>query len=75
MMSCSQLKTADDLIASFDEHLRRVRGVCLRTKRNYGEYVDQSLVAVFSDGLANPMGIPCAGGGNVRGSSGGPLPP
>jgi len=56
-MSCSQLKTADDLIASFDEHLRRVRGVCLGTRRNYAEYMDQFLVAVFGDGLVNPMEI------------------
>jgi site-specific recombinase XerD len=57
MMSCSQLKTADDLIASFDEHLRRVRGVCLGTRRNYTEYVDQFLVAVFGDGLVDSMEI------------------
>ena len=37
MTSCSQLKTVEGLVGAFDEHLRRVRGVCAGTRRNYTE--------------------------------------
>ena len=57
MTSCSRLKTVEDLIAAFDEYLRRVRGVCAGTRRNYAEYVDQFLVAVFPDGVVDPLEI------------------
>lgn len=57
MTSCSQLKTVEDLVAAFDEHLRRVRGVCLGTRRNYAEYVGQFLVTVFGEGVVQPMKI------------------
>lgn len=57
MTSCSRLKTVEDLIAAFDEHLRRVRGVCPGTRHNYTEYVGQFLVEVFPDGVVEPMAI------------------
>jgi hypothetical protein len=55
--SCSRLKTVEDLIAAFDEYLRRVRSVCAGTRRNYAEYVEQFLVAVFPDGVVDPLDI------------------
>lgn len=57
MTSCSQLKTVESLVAAFDEHLRRVRGVCLGTRRNHAEYVGQFLVTVFGEGVVQPMKI------------------
>ena len=32
-------RIAEDLLAAFDEHLRRTRGLCTGTRRNYGWYV------------------------------------
>ena len=57
MTSCSQLKTVESLVAAFDEHVRRVRGVCLGTRRNYAGYVGQFLVTVFGEGVVQPMKI------------------
>ncbi len=42
--------TAEDLLAAFDEHLRRTRGVCEGTRRNYGRYVRGFLETVFAGG-------------------------
>lgn len=42
--------TAEDLLAAFDEHLRRARGVCAGTRANYGRYARAFLQAVFADG-------------------------
>jgi len=39
----------EEVLAAFDEHLRRTRGVCAGTRRNYVKYVDEFLVAVFED--------------------------
>ncbi|MGH3706827.1 MAG: site-specific integrase [Pseudonocardiaceae bacterium] len=36
-------------LATFDEHLRRVRGVCAGTRRNYARFVGAFLRAVFPD--------------------------
>ena len=41
--------TMKEVLTAFDEHLRRVRGVCPGTRRNYARYVDEFLVAVFDD--------------------------
>jgi len=41
--------TMEDVLAVFDEHLRRVRGVCPGTRRNYAKYVGEFLMAVFPD--------------------------
>jgi integrase/recombinase XerD len=32
-------RPAEDLLAAFDDHLRRTRGLCAGTRRNYGWYV------------------------------------
>ncbi|MGH3936795.1 MAG: tyrosine-type recombinase/integrase [Pseudonocardiaceae bacterium] len=37
-------------LAAFDEHLRRARGVCVGTRRNYARFVGAFLQAVFPDG-------------------------
>lgn len=42
--------TVEGVIAAFDEYLRRVRGVCPGTRRNYARYVDEFLVAMFPEG-------------------------
>src|SRR5665647_369575 len=39
----------EEVLAAFDEHLRRVRGVCPGTRRNYAKYVGEFLMAVFDD--------------------------
>lgn len=41
--------TLEEVLAAFDEHLRRVRGVCPGTRRNYARYVGEFLAAVFDD--------------------------
>ena len=38
MAVARDLPAAEDVLAAFDEHLRRVRGVCAGTRRNYGRY-------------------------------------
>lgn len=42
--------TLEEVLAAFDEYLRRVRGVCQGTRRNYAKYVGEFLVAVFGAG-------------------------
>ncbi|MCA1681899.1 MAG: hypothetical protein LC700_01870, partial [Actinobacteria bacterium] len=38
------------VLAAFDEHLRRARGVCAGTRRNYARFVGAFLQVVFPDG-------------------------
>ncbi|MGH3502958.1 MAG: site-specific integrase [Nocardioidaceae bacterium] len=40
----------EHVLAAFDEHLRRTRGVCGGTRRNYDKYVGEFLAAVFDEG-------------------------
>lgn len=40
----------EEVLAAFDEHLRRVRGVCAGTRRNYAKYVGEFLAVYFEDG-------------------------
>lgn len=47
----------EDVMAAFDEHLRRVRGVCAGTRGNYGKYVSQFLATVVADGVVDFAGI------------------
>lgn len=47
----------EDVVAAFDEHLRRVRGVCVGTRGNYGRYVGQFLATVVVDGVVAFDGI------------------
>jgi len=41
--------TREAVLAAFDEYLRRVRGVCSGTRRNYARQVGEFLMAVFDD--------------------------
>jgi integrase/recombinase XerD len=42
--------TVQEALGGFDEHLRRARGVCPGTRRNYARFVGAFLDAVFPDG-------------------------
>lgn len=42
--------TREEALAAFDEHLRRTRGACEGTRRNYAKYVGQFLAVVFDEG-------------------------
>ena len=42
--------TLEGVLAGFDEHLRRTRGVCPGTRRNYARFVRAFLQTVFADG-------------------------
>lgn len=48
-MTSDDRLTLEEVLAAFDEHLRRTRGLCPGTRRNYARYVDEFLVAVFDD--------------------------
>jgi site-specific recombinase XerD len=50
MMADLDPLTLEGVLAAFDEHLRRTRGVCLGTRRNYARYVAEFLVTMFGDG-------------------------
>ena len=56
--------TAEDVLAAFDEHLRRTRGVCAGTRRNYGRYAGAFLETVFAGG---PVDLAMVGAGDVIG--------
>lgn len=43
--------TLEEMLAAFDEHLRRARGVCAGTRRNYDRFVGVFLQTVFPSGL------------------------
>jgi integrase/recombinase XerD len=60
--------TAKNLLAAFDEHLHRVRGVCPGTRRNYGRYAGGFLGIVFAGG---PVDVATIGLGDVAGFVGG----
>jgi site-specific recombinase XerD len=40
----------EEVLAAFDEHLRRTRGVCAGTRRNYARFAGAFLQAVFAGG-------------------------
>jgi len=48
---------AEDLLAAFDEHLRRTRGVCAGTRCNYQRYAGAFLHAVCGDGPVDARAI------------------
>src|SRR5947209_1782846 len=60
--------TAEDVLAAFDEHLRRTRGVCAGTRRNYGRYAGTFLETVFDGG---PADVAVIRAGDVVGFVGG----
>jgi integrase/recombinase XerD len=49
--------TAELVLAAFDEHLRRTRGLCAGTRRNYERYAQAFLVTVFTGGLVDVAAI------------------
>jgi site-specific recombinase XerD len=49
MTSRDQL-APEEVLAAFDEHLRRTRGVCAGTRRNYARFVRGFLRSQFADG-------------------------
>jgi hypothetical protein len=46
--------TLEELLTAFDEHLRRTRGVCPGTRRDYARFVRAFVRTVFADG---PVGV------------------
>lgn len=50
--------TREEALAAFDEHLRRTRGVCSGTRRNYARYVGEFLEAVFDDRAVELAEVP-----------------
>lgn len=49
-MAICGLSTTGVVLAAFDDHLRRVRGVCPETRRGYARVARRFLDAVFGDG-------------------------
>src|SRR3954453_22070367 len=60
--------TLEEVLADFDEHLRRTRGVCLGTRRNYARFVRAFLQAMFP---AGPVEVAQIHPGDVVGFIGG----
>jgi site-specific recombinase XerD len=52
------------VLAAFDDHLRRVRGVCPEVRRTYARFAGGFLEAVFGDG---PVDLACLSVGDVVG--------
>jgi integrase/recombinase XerD len=50
LMASGDGLTQEEVLAVFDEHLRRTRGVCVGTRRTYARFVRAFLVTVFADG-------------------------
>ncbi len=48
----------EEALAAFDEHLRRTRGVCSGTRRNYARFVRAFLQTVFPDGPVEVWAAP-----------------
>jgi integrase/recombinase XerD len=49
--------TAEHVLAAFDEHLRRTRGLCAGTRHNYERYAQAFLATVFANGLVDVAAI------------------
>ena len=67
-MTSGDRLTLEEVLATFDEHLRRARGVCPGTRRNYARFVRAFLQAVFDEG---PVGFAEIHPGEVLGFVGG----
>jgi site-specific recombinase XerD len=50
-------RAVEDVLAAFDVHLRRARGVCEGTRLNYGRYARAFLEAVSADSAADVAAI------------------
>lgn len=57
MAGTGDLCAVEDVLAAFDVHLRRARGVCEGTRLNYGRYVRAFLEAVSGDGAVHIAAI------------------
>jgi integrase/recombinase XerD len=57
MVATRDRRAAEDVLAAFDEHLRRTRGVCAGTRRNYRRYAHAFLEAVFANGPVDVAAI------------------
>jgi integrase/recombinase XerD len=55
--------TLAEVLAAFDEHLRRTRGVCPGTRRNYARFVRAFLPVMFGDGPVEVAKIRAREGG------------
>ena len=53
-MASGDRLTQEEVLAAFDEHLRRTRGVCAGTRRNYARFVRAFLVTVFAGASSLP---------------------
>lgn len=51
MASIQDRRPVEDVLADFDEHLRRARGLCAGTRRNYIRFAGAFLESVFLNGL------------------------
>jgi integrase/recombinase XerD len=54
VMSTRRRPSAEELLADFDEHLDRVRGVCPGARRNYLRFVRAFLQTVVAEGSVEP---------------------
>jgi site-specific recombinase XerD len=52
-MTICDRSALEDVLAAFDEYLRRVRGVCAGTRVNYTKYVREFLGTKFADGVVD----------------------
>jgi integrase/recombinase XerD len=57
LMASGDLLPREEVLAAFDEHLRRVRGVCAGTRRNYARFAGAFLLAMWPEGPAEVAGI------------------
>jgi site-specific recombinase XerD len=53
-MSTRDQWSVEGMLAAFDVHLYRARGVCPGTRRNYARYARAFLETVFADGAVDP---------------------
>ena len=65
-MASQDRLTLEETLATFDEHLRRTRGLGAGTRRNYARFVRRFLVAVFDDGPVEVGEIAARGRRRVR---------
>jgi site-specific recombinase XerD len=57
LMTTRDRLALEEVLAAFDEHLRRTRGVCPGTRRNYGRFAGAFLQTVFAGGPVVPAEI------------------
>jgi integrase/recombinase XerD len=67
MATTRDRRAAENVLAAFDEHLRRTRGVCAGTRRDYRRYAHAFLETVFAD---SPVDVAAIRAGDVAGFAG-----